>query len=863
MGIDIRALYGLSDVLIASPTNGQVLTYDSATGLWKNAAGGGGGGGSGTVTSVSVTTANGVSGSVANSTTTPAITLTLGAITPTTIVASGAISGSNLSGTNTGDQTNISGNSFTSTNLAGGSAGQIPYQTAASTTTFLPVSTNGFVLTLAGGLPTWAVGGSGSGTVTSVSVVTANGVSGSVATATTTPAITLTLGAITPTSVTTPNFYGSSSVSGGALINSNSSGTKGSIVFGSTTGFTFDELNTTLGLGIIPSSTISFYIKRPTARIALESSTTTTPCFFNFQANTSIAAYLGIDNSSGNGLMTTGGIANAFTMNMAGAKPIVFGTSDAGRWQITSAGHILAITNNSYDIGASGATSARSIYAATSLVSPQIVFPGSTSGSTTLTVPAVAGTYSFTLPANGGTNNYVLSTNGSGVTSWVAQSGGGSATITIVDDTTTNALMYPTWVTANTGSLPVKVSSTKIGWNPSISTLIIGNTSVTPFGQLEVNTTINGDSNMSVKNLSSGSSATASIMTWNDLGHRLDHVVTSSTWSGASSLLAADQAILVSNGVTSFVFGCESVSDLIFVVSGNNAGHERMRIKSDGRIACKNVTLSGATIGHDYQVTSGGSTGTQAGLNVDLITGYTGSAQTAGGRLSNNASGTGVDPWSSGSANYGMEGACTGTTTGTNIACYGIGYGGDISYGLFGYGYNDVKASSTHIAVAGFALNTGSSSKQIAGYFGLQAAAPTYASCALMCDNGSQTSNIFVARDNGTAVLTIADGGAVTLTSSITTSISIVNATQTSVNASTSGTVKFAQPQQGTTYKVVIITCAAALGTASYTFPTAFTVTPSVVGTNDAATGIATSISTTAVTITGATTTGSIMLIGY
>lgn len=43
----------------------------------------------------------------------------------------------------------------------------------------------------------------GGGTVTSVSVVTANGVSGSVATATTTPAITVTLGAITPTSVST------------------------------------------------------------------------------------------------------------------------------------------------------------------------------------------------------------------------------------------------------------------------------------------------------------------------------------------------------------------------------------------------------------------------------------------------------------------------------------------------------------------------------------------------------------------------------------------------------------------------------------------------------------------------------------
>lgn len=41
------------------------------------------------------------------------------------------------------------------------------------------------------------------GTVTTVSVVTANGISGSVADPTSTPAITLTLGAITPTSVTT------------------------------------------------------------------------------------------------------------------------------------------------------------------------------------------------------------------------------------------------------------------------------------------------------------------------------------------------------------------------------------------------------------------------------------------------------------------------------------------------------------------------------------------------------------------------------------------------------------------------------------------------------------------------------------
>ena len=84
---------------------------------WAGLAYFGGAGGSGTVTNVSVVTANGVSGSVANPTTTPAITLTLGAITPTTIVATGAVSGSNLSGTNTGDQTSVSGNAGTATTL--------------------------------------------------------------------------------------------------------------------------------------------------------------------------------------------------------------------------------------------------------------------------------------------------------------------------------------------------------------------------------------------------------------------------------------------------------------------------------------------------------------------------------------------------------------------------------------------------------------------------------------------------------------------------------------------------------------------------------------------------------------------------
>lgn len=93
--------------------------------------------GTGTVTSVSVVTANGISGSVATATTTPAITLTLGVITPTSVngltlasqavgftIAGGTTSktltvplDATVSGTNTGDQTTISGNAGTATAL--------------------------------------------------------------------------------------------------------------------------------------------------------------------------------------------------------------------------------------------------------------------------------------------------------------------------------------------------------------------------------------------------------------------------------------------------------------------------------------------------------------------------------------------------------------------------------------------------------------------------------------------------------------------------------------------------------------------------------------------------------------------------
>ena len=74
----------------------------------------------------------------------------------------------------------------TATNLAGGAAGSLPYQSATATTAMLGAGSNGQVLTLAAGIPSWAT--PTTGTVTSVSFT---GGLISVATATTTPALTV------------------------------------------------------------------------------------------------------------------------------------------------------------------------------------------------------------------------------------------------------------------------------------------------------------------------------------------------------------------------------------------------------------------------------------------------------------------------------------------------------------------------------------------------------------------------------------------------------------------------------------------------------------------------------------------------
>jgi len=152
-------------------------------------AGGGGGGGSGTVTTVSVASANGLAGTVANATTSPAITLS----TTVTGVLKGDGTTVSAAVANTDYLTPPSGTALLKAGgggaLANASAGT-DFQAPISLTT---VGTSG-AATFASNvlnIPNYAAG-AGTGTVTSASVVSANGFAGTVASATTTPAITLT-----------------------------------------------------------------------------------------------------------------------------------------------------------------------------------------------------------------------------------------------------------------------------------------------------------------------------------------------------------------------------------------------------------------------------------------------------------------------------------------------------------------------------------------------------------------------------------------------------------------------------------------------------------------------------------------------
>lgn len=187
---------GVSYAFTAVGTATQVLTSaGSGTPTWSSPA-------TGSVTSVGLTAPAifTVTGSPVTSSGTLALTysgtalpvLNGGTGSTTNAGAAFALKGANA------DITSITGLTTALSAGQGGTAqstwttGDLLYASAANTLSKLGVGTTGQVLKVTAGIPAWDTDTVGTGTVTSVSVVSANGMAGTVATASTTPAITLT-----------------------------------------------------------------------------------------------------------------------------------------------------------------------------------------------------------------------------------------------------------------------------------------------------------------------------------------------------------------------------------------------------------------------------------------------------------------------------------------------------------------------------------------------------------------------------------------------------------------------------------------------------------------------------------------------
>lgn len=290
-----------------------------------------------------------------------------------------------------------------------------------------------------------------------------------------------------------------------------------------------------------------------------------------------------------------------------------------------------------------------------------------------------------------------------------------------------------------------------------------------------------------------------------------------------------------------------------------------------------------------FGATGGAATGASSGLQLggnggqSKVNGGTGGAANTG--TANNTGGVG----GLGGVQGGPGGVAGGTGTGTNTSGAGgliniiPGAGGNVSAAITGTnqagtsGLINISGSGGGTASGASVANLGGNGSAISMFSGAGGAATGTGSVGGnsgtitiqtgIAGTGSTTNGTvgsLLLGTNATTYLTIDGSGNTTLGGALNVSGGInSSAAQTVVNCATSGTVTYSQPLQGSSYKKVIAYAAACLGAAAYTYPTAFSHTPSAVSTNGLATTLFTSTSTSAVTLTGTSSTGFLFLEGF
>lgn len=198
---------------------------------------------------------------------------------------------------------------------------------------------------------------------------------------------------------------------------------------------------------------------------------------------------------TGSPITSTGTLA--FSLANAGAKTVLGNTTAGSATPTYTSSPVVSgsMTANTLVSTVATGTAPLTVASTTQVANLNAATAGSATTATTATNVAtvstttnasyfplfVASSSNSNQPPNLGTGlTFNPSTNNLTTTTFTGALSGNATTATtatnatntaITDDTTTNATMYPTWVTAATGNLPQKVSSTKLSFNPSTGAL--------------------------------------------------------------------------------------------------------------------------------------------------------------------------------------------------------------------------------------------------------------------------------------------------------------------------------------------------------------------------------------------------------
>ena len=478
------------------------------------------------------------------------------------------ISGTNISGTASG--LNIGGNAATatlatsSTNLAGGAAYSVPYQSATGTTSFLAAGTSGSVLMTLGSFapPIWV-------NASTLSVQTAANIGGGAAgslpyqsaSSTTTFLGLGTSGYVLTAGASVPQYVAQSTLNVGQASNLNG-GSGGTIPYQSAANTTAFVAAGTTGQVLQSNGNSAPSWVTPVAYATVTDDTTTNATRYPLFAN----------QTSGN-ITTEYTSSTKYQYNPSTGLLTATGFSGSGA-NLTSIPNS-ALVNSSITVGTT----------AISLGSSATTIAGLSSVTSTTFIGALTGNASSATTATTATN---------------------ATNVAITDNTSSSATWYLTLASATTGNVGLDTSSTKLSFVPSTGVLTasahVANETITgslsagafSYGTLsysDVNifgsfsSSVNTYNQVVLQNTNSGSAASSDYVVSNNNGtastYYGDFGINSSGWTGTAGTNSfnSPNMVYLTSTSTDLLIGTTTLNTIRFAVNG---GADSMSINTSG-----------------------------------------------------------------------------------------------------------------------------------------------------------------------------------------------------------------------------------------------------------------------------------------